>query len=104
MKDFFRYYFGKSSTAAKASTAGGPFHSLYAFSTSFGFQIFSLILEVVIFLILIATSVAFIKGYMAKDAQGRVENKDKVMRNAIILIIALNVAFIVSTVYKIFSW
>lgn len=103
LKNYFRYFFGDSASQ-KASVEGGPFHSLYDFSTTFGYGVYALTFETVIFLILIATGAAFIKGYAAKDAQGRVENKDKIMRNVFVLLIVVSLVTIVSTVFKIFSW
>ena len=103
LKNWFRYFFG-ASASQKASSAGGPFHSLYEFSTTFGYGVYALVAEAVIFLILIATGVAFIKGYAAKDAQGRAENKDKIARNVVVIIIVTSLASIVAIVFRIFSW
>lgn len=100
MKNFFRFFFSGS----PASGDGNAFHSLYSFTTTLGFQIYSLAFETVIFLILICTGIAFLKGYAARDAQGRVENKDKIMRNILILLITVSLTFIIATVYRIFSW
>lgn len=102
LKNFFRFFFGGSSWVG--STENAPFKSLYTFTATLGFQVYSLAIEVVIFLALIMTGVAFIKGYAAKDAQGRVENKDKIMRNIIIVLIIVSLTFIISTIYKIFNW
>lgn len=100
MRQFFRFFFSGS----PASEDGNAFHSLYSFTATLGFQIYALAFEVVVFLVLVCTGIAFVKGYAAKDAQGRVENKDKIMRNVIILLIAVSLSFILATIYKIFSW
>ena len=102
LKNFFRFFFGGHSWVG--STDNAPFKSLYTFTATFGYQIYKLAFETVIFLALIMTGIAFLKGYAAKDAQGRVENKDKIMRNVLIILIAVSLTFIISTVYKIFSW
>ena len=102
MKQFFRIFFRDSTQTASGD--GDPFHSLYMLTTTLGFHVYALIFEVVVFLIIIMTGIAFVKGYAAKDAQGRVENKDKIMRNIIILLVVVSLTFIISTTYKIFSW
>lgn len=102
MRTFFRSFFNGG--APSASPEGAPFHSLYSFVSTFGSGVFGLIVEIVIFLILISTSVHFIKGYAAKDAQKRVETKDKIMYNALVLILVVNLTFIIKTIYTLFHW
>lgn len=102
MKIFFRSFF--NGTAPSASPEGAPFHSLYSFVSTFGSSVYGLMVELVIFLILISTSIHFIKGYAAKDAQKRVETKDKIMYNALVLILVLNITFIIKTIYTMFNW
>ena len=88
----------------RADGGNSPFHSLYLLTSTLGFHVYALIFEVVVFLILIMTGVAFVQGYVAKDAQKRTENKDKIMRNVLILLIVVTLSTIIATVYKIFSW
>ena len=102
MKNFFRYMFQGST--ATASGEGDRFHSLYTFGVTMGYGVYALIFEVVIFLILIMTGIAFIKGYTAKDAQGRSESKDKITRNVIALLLVVSLTSIIATIYSLFSW
>ena len=102
LKNFYRFFF--SGHYQTARNDGNAFHSLYEFTATLGFQVYSLAFQTVILLVLICTGVAFVKGYSAKNAQGRIENKDKIMRNILILLIAVSLSFIIATTYRIFSW
>ena len=102
MRDYFRFYFGNSGLSAKEE--GRPFHSLYSFAATFGFNVYQIMFIVVILLIMIMTGIAFVKGYMANDTKGRAENKDKIMRNVLILIFTLSLGALISAIYTIFNW
>ncbi len=102
MRIFYRTFFNGG--AASAAPEDAPFHSLYEFTTTFGSNVYSLIVEIIIFLVLISTGIHFIKGYAAKDAQKRVETKDKIMYNALVLLLVINLTFIINTVYTLFHW
>lgn len=102
LKNFFRFFFYNGTQTA--NNEGDPFHSLYVFGATLGYQIYRLAFMVVVFLLLIMTGIAFLQGYAAKDAQGRVENKDKIVRNALITVIVVSLTFIISTIYTIFRW
>jgi len=100
MKNFFRYYF----TQDWASSEGAAFHELYTFSSTMGYEVYSLVFRIVTTLVLICTGIVFIKGYMAEDAQDRAESKDKLVRTVLIVFAVMSVASILNIIYKIFSW
>ena len=72
MKSYFRHFMYGRSAAGET----GAFHSLYEFVVTLGSSVYGLVLQILVFLILIFSTVAFIKGYTAEGAPQRQEAKD----------------------------
>ena len=89
---------------ATAKNDNGAFHSLYSFVVTFGSSIYGTLLMMLIFLILIFTGIAFLRGYMAVGAPQKQQAKDMITRNFVILVLGVSLTGLIVTLFKLFSW
>lgn len=103
-EDFFRHFGASNSGKYSGGLDSGAFKSLYDFIVTLGSSVYGLLLQGLIFLILIFTTVAYIKGYIAQGAPQRQEAKDMLTRNALILMLGVSLTGLIATIFKLFSW
>lgn len=104
-RQFFRFFFlSHPGNGATAESSDGAFHSLYMFTWTFGSGLYGLLLQMLIFLILIFTGIAFIKGYLSQGSPQRQESKDMITRNFIILVLGISLTGLLTTLYGLFAW
>lgn len=101
MKDFFRRTFGNSGSATMQN---GQFHTLYEGVVAAGSGIYGLIIQILILALFLMSGVIIVRAYTKEDRRQQQEEKDKLMTNIGLIIIAVSLSALIARIYLIFHW
>ncbi len=87
-----------------AEEGGTPFHNLFEGIVSAGGMGYVICLTIAIIIALIACSAIFLKLFVADNGKDMTEQKDKLVRNLLLVVFLMLLGSLVTWIYNAFLW